>query len=244
MAQKLLPSGIIKTLARLSQRIEERFPDANLVVVARDLEGVANLTARRARALGRPNFLLRVFVFMVIAVGLAAQYFAFRFFLPDLATIDPGNPEVLQALEAMVNLLILAGAAIWFLLSLEEKEKRRFVLKHLHELRSFAHVIDMHQLTKDPVTLSGRATRTASSPERGMSRYEIARYLDYCAEMLSITGKLAALYGEQTHDTEITGAVNDVEDLTAGIARKVWQKIVMLDDALDDAPAAEAAAEG
>ena len=63
-----------------------------------------------------------------------------------------------------------------------------------------------------------------------MTPFELARYLDYCAEMLSLTGKLAALYGERTNDPEITGAVNDIENLTANIARKIWQKIMMLDN--------------
>ena len=63
-----------------------------------------------------------------------------------------------------------------------------------------------------------------------MTPFELARYLDYSAEMLSLTGKLAALYGERTNDPEINATVNDVETLTAGIARKIWQKIMMLDN--------------
>ena len=37
-----------------------------------------------------------------------------------------------------------------FLFSLEGRLKRRTALRMLHRLRSIAHVVDMHQLTKDP----------------------------------------------------------------------------------------------
>jgi hypothetical protein len=60
---------------------------------------------------------------------------------------------LIQTLEAVVNLLILFGGAVWFLITLEERVKRRRTLEALHQLRSLAHVIDMHQLTKDPTTL-------------------------------------------------------------------------------------------
>ena len=33
-----------------------------------------------------------------------------------------------------------------------------------------------------------------------MSEFELMRYLDYCSEMLSLTGKLAALYMQNMRD--------------------------------------------
>ena len=72
--------------------------------------------------------------------------------------------ELVQGLEAAVNLLILFGGAIWFILTLEEREKRQRALDSLHRLRQLAHVIDMHQLTKDPSTLASISARP--SPRR------------------------------------------------------------------------------
>jgi hypothetical protein len=133
----------------------------------------------------------------------------------------------------VINLLILLGAGIWFFMTLEQRLKRGRVLEDLHQLRAFAHVVDMHQLTKDPTTILSRGATTASSPKREMSRFQLTRYLEYCAEMLSLIGKLAALYGERTPDTEVLGAVNDVEDLCTSLGRKIWQKITIL-SALED----------
>ena len=66
-------------------------------------------------------------------------------------------------------------------------------MRALHERRSIAPVIDMHQLTKDPEHLLAPTMGTASSPKREMTRFGLARYLDCCSEMLSIASKVAAL---------------------------------------------------
>ena len=230
MSQQLVAEKIIKTLAVLNTRINERFPEAGLVQVCSDLLATAEQTARRAKQAGRPNFLLRFLVFVVLAITIPLMVFAVYSLHPEDLFNDASTAEVTQALESIVNLFILAGALIWYFISREAQQKRRFVLKHLYELRSIAHIIDMHQLTKDPISLSKRAVPTRSSPTREYTSFELARYLDYCSEMLSITGKLAALYGEQTNDTEVIGAVNDIEILTAGIGRKIWQKIMIISD--------------
>ena len=55
------------------------------------------------------------------------------------------------------------------------------------------------------------------------------RYLDYCSEMLSLTGKIAALYVQQFDDSVSLVAVSEVEQLTTGLNNKIWQKIMILD---------------
>lgn len=152
---------------------------------------------------------------------------------------DMTTTEMLQSLEASVNLLILFGGAVWFTLTLEERFKRRRVLDALHRLRALAHVIDMHQLTKDP-TFIFDVRETAASPQRLMNRFELNRYLDYCSEMLAVIGKLAALYGERVRDGVVIEAVNDIENLTTSLGRKIWQKITVL-GVLDETPQQAAA---
>ena len=104
--------------------------------------------------------------------------------------------SVLQGIEAAANLIVLMGAGVFFLSRIEERLKRRGALKALHELRSIVHVIDMHQLTKDPSAVVSIAGKTASSPARTLSRIEVTRYLDYCSEMLSLTSKVAVLFAQ------------------------------------------------
>ncbi|MBL8548599.1 MAG: hypothetical protein JNJ73_01335 [Hyphomonadaceae bacterium] len=221
----LAPDKIVETLERLHARIKERFPDAGLEKVSADVTELARTTAARAAQLARPFLWLRLLLIALVIAGLAAQIYAARFLHVSSAAVDA--PEFMQGLESAVNLLILFGGAVWFLLTLEERIKRGRALAALHELRSLAHVIDMHQLTKDPTLVVG-GNRTAASPVREMSQFELTRYLDYCAEMLALIGKLAALYGERLRDPVIVEAVNDIENLTANLGRKIWQKITII----------------
>jgi hypothetical protein len=135
---------------------------------------------------------------------------------------------LVQGLEAALNITILLGAAALFLATVEVRIKRKRALKAIHELRALAHVIDMHQLTKDPERLRTHAQETASSPKRTLRGSELIRYLDYCSEMLSLIGKLAALYVQKFDDSVALVAVNEVEELTTGLSRKIWQKIMIL----------------
>jgi hypothetical protein len=222
----LAADKIVNTLDRLHTRIFERFPESGLAKVSADLTDVAKTAAARAAALARPYVWLRAGVLALIVGGVAAQIFAAGFLRVRSDALDA--PGLVQGLESAVNLLILFGGAAWFLVTLEERLKRARALAALHELRSLAHVIDMHQLTKDPTLVLGGATRTASSPAREMSEFELTRYLDYCAEMLALIGKLAALYAERLRDPVIIEAVNDIENLTANLGRKIWQKIMII----------------
>ena len=52
--------------------------------------------------------------------------------------------------ETAISDLVYASIAIFFLWALPERLQRSKLLNLLHQLRSTAHVIDMHQLTKDP----------------------------------------------------------------------------------------------
>ena len=104
-------------------------------------------------------------MFALVAAGVAAQIVAARFV--RLESIATDTPALVEGLESAVNLLILFGGAVWFLITLEERLKRARVLKALHELRSLAHVVDMHQLTKDPRWCSG--ARSPPPPHRRAS---------------------------------------------------------------------------
>jgi hypothetical protein len=134
--------------------------------------------------------------------------------------------DLVQAAESSVNDLIFIGAAIYFLFRTETIIKRKRALKDLHELRTIAHVIDMHQLTKDPKSLNANGTQ--HSPKREMNNYELSRYLDYCSEMLSLTSKVSALYANDYNDEVVLNTINEIEDLTTSLSGKVWQKIMII----------------
>jgi hypothetical protein len=226
---RLSARSIVETVERLRARIAERFPASGLAVVCADLVETARATSDRVRALSRPYFGLRSLALLAIVIGIASQIYVAD--IIDWRTVlrraDPVG--ITQGLDSVVNLLLLAFGAIWFVLTLETRLKRRRVLRRLYELRSFAHVVDMHQLTKDPTLLLGSGQKkTTSSPPRQMSEFELSRYLDYCSEMLALIAKLAALYAEQIQDPAVISAVNEMEELTSDLGRKIWQKIMII----------------
>lgn len=47
--------------------------------------------------------------------------------------------------------------------------------------------------------------------------------------MLSLSGKVAALYVQYLDDPVVLSTVTEVETLATGISGKIWQKIVILD---------------
>jgi hypothetical protein len=72
-----------------------------------------------------------------------------------------------------------------------------------------------------PTIVLKDARLTAASPKRSMTQFELNRYLDYCAEMLALIGKLAALYGDHVRDGVVIDAVNDIENFTSSLGRKI-----------------------
>jgi hypothetical protein len=222
------PARVVATFEQLRARVEERFPGSGLGRVCGDLVLVARDTAGRARRLARPYLGLRLLACLTVLAAVAAQVYAAGLVNWSMIGRTADAVGMAEGLSAAVNLALLAFGALWFLITAEQRLKRRRILNGLYELRAFAHVIDMHQLTKDPTVILADGAPTASSPQRRMSEFQLSRYLDYCAEMLALTAKLAALYANHSHDSVIIDAVNDVENLTSNLGRKIWQKIMIL----------------
>ncbi len=223
---ELNPDKILLTLDTLSQRIEDRFPQSGLSRVCRNLVEIGQQAKARALWIAKPIVGLRIGVGVLIAIILAGLIETFMQIGMPTSGLELG--ELIQISEAGLNNVVLIGAAIFFLLTLETRIKRRRALKSLHELRAIAHIIDMHQLTKDPERLSSFWTDSERSPKRTMGHFELNRYLDYCSEMLALVGKLAALYVQNFPDSVALASVNEIETLASGLSRKIMQKLMIL----------------
>lgn len=220
------PNKTIETIETLYKRIDERFPSSGLAGVCKKLCVTASTTKERAEMIAAPNYMLRLLVGLVVFC--ATLILVYSISLMDIEIRDIGGAELVQVTEAAINDIVLIGAALFFLITVEIRVKRSRTLEALHELRTISHVIDMHQLTKDPSRLRANLVLTHSSPVDKMSAYELMRYLDYCSEMLSLTGKVAALYVQNFRDPLVLSSVNEIEHLTTSLSRKIWQKIMIL----------------
>lgn len=222
---RLDAAEVERTLHRLSERIAARFPDRNLALVAAEVARAAREAARpRPRWLGA----LRAASFALMAVlGVLAPVLVVSLVVGGLRDSAP-TAEWLAIGESAINDLVFAGVAIIFLWALPARIQRDADLRTLHRLRSLAHVVDVHQLTKDPDRFLPGFQETASSTHHGLDPAQLSRYLDYCSELLSLIGKVAAIVAESNTDATVLSGVQGVEDMTNGLSRKIWQKIALL----------------
>lgn len=228
--RELDPQRIIETSVLLQRRVEERFAGSGLSRIAREVTDVAKAANQVSSWLARPIMWVRAAVALAVAVLGFLVFMALRVVNMDMTGV--GFSETAQGVEAAVNNLVFVAIAIYFLLGVEARIKRARALKELHVLRSLAHVVDMHQLTKDPERLAhgdGSGDDTASSPKRDLTPFQLTRYLDYSTELLAILSKVAAIYVQRFNDADTVRAAGDIEDLTVGLSRNIWQKIMILD---------------
>ncbi|MDE9366672.1 hypothetical protein PZ938_13745 [Luteipulveratus sp. YIM 133132] len=226
---RLQAEAVRATVLRLQARIVARFPDRNLRNVAGELvEVVDRVAAGSVQSRRRVDAVRRVYR---VAMAVVVMGTAVALFLALRGTVDQSPQrswEWLPLIESTINDLVFAGVAVFFLSATPARIERGAILEQLHRLRSLAHVIDMHQLTKDPERLRSDFRPTDESVEVDMDAAALVAYLDYCSEMLSLVGKAAALCAEDTTDGVVLDTVSTIEQLTTGMSRKIWQKISLL----------------
>ena len=222
----LIPEKIQNTIENLHQRISDRFPNSGLAEVCRTLIGISKETKKTLEWIHKPNYIRRaaVYVFILLLILIVILSLT-RLNIP---TDGLNIAEFIQMIEAALEGLVMIVAGIIFLATFETRTKRKRIIRALNHLRCLAHIIDAHQLTKDPDGIARLSVPTPHSPMRTLSSYELTRYLDYCTEMLSLIGKLGFLYIQDFDDPLANNAVNDLEDLATELSQKIWQKIMIL----------------
>ena len=225
-------AAVAMTIERLEGRLARHFPESNLRRVARELLDVARDAPQRIREIRRRSVFRRVVSWLMCAAILAI--------LGTMPfTLRPGHvdtlAEAISVIEAALSASFFIGATLIFLLTWESRMRQRRTMEAVHELRALAHVVDMHQLTKDPPLVI--RDDPASAAEQEYTRVQLQRYLDACSDMLALISKVAVLYAQDTTDPAAMGLIDDIEDLTNGMSRKIWQKISMLERGAHPAPA-------
>ncbi|CAN5875297.1 hypothetical protein BH10ACT9_BH10ACT9_51240 [soil metagenome] len=217
------------TVAQLERRIFARFGERGLTKASRDLgqlvARVRDEASQSRHRLRRTTVTARIASVVIVAATLVALAFGLRTaVLHGLAHTSDWVPLV----ESVINDLVFAAIAVVFLWAFPERLERRSLLRLLHRLRSLAHVIDMHQLSKDPEQANPTYTATAQSVMHGLDADQLHHYLNYCSEMLSLTAKTAALCAEHSTDSVVLQTVSTIETLTTELSNKIWQKISLL----------------
>lgn len=227
MAYERLESvHVLTTVGRLEERIAARFPDRSLVRLTGELSRViardSGVNTRLLRRLAWTRLVSRVLMAIVVVGALGVFVWALRSAFVDGSLDGAGW---LGLVDNGVNDLVFAGLAVFFLYSIPERLMRTRALRTLHRLRSLAHIIDMHQLVKDPERLRDGYVRTSASVDVDLDAEQLVIYLEYCSELLALVGKTAALCAEDSQDAVVLDTTSDIEALTVDISRKIWQKI-------------------
>jgi hypothetical protein len=226
MYVSLDPDKIIKSSAGLLGRIEDTFLASGLKKVCLELLEIAVNSRKTAYQITKPHIPLRIAISIVIISFIAGSIWLWMD--SHLEFKKTAFTEFIQTFEAFLNIIVFCGIALLTLITTGTRIKRRYALKAFHQLRALAHVIDMHQLTKDPQIILIDPKVTQSTPTDTMTSYELLRYLDFCCDMLSLIAKMAALYIQNFDDPVVLSSVNDVESLTTGLSTKIWQKIQII----------------
>ena len=230
--RRLDAEHLVTSLTQLDGRIRDRFPNAGLARVCQDLITITRDNSRRAAAIGRRDGWLWLGIIAVIGIAAAVLVQLLR--LVDFTKSSPDSVYTLvQGIDAVIHIVFVIAGAIFFLVTVEDRLKRQRALRALAELRSIIHVIDMHQLTKEPAAILTGGAPTPNSPRRTLTPFQLGRYLDYCSEMLSLVAKVAVLYAQSLPDAVLVDAVSDIERLTGNLSHQIWQKIVLLHSSPD-----------
>ena len=217
------------TVAQLERRIHARFGERGLTKAVRDLGQLVTLVRAEADH-SRTRLRTRTRICRTVGVvTTGATLFVLIVSLRSAVTDGLARPvDWVPLIESVINDLVFAAIAVLFLWAIPERLERRSLLGLLHRLRSLSHVIDMHQLSKDPEQVTANYVPTQESTRHGLGADQLHHYLNYCSEMLSLTAKTAALCGEHTADSVVPDTISTIETLTTELSNKIWQKISLL----------------
>jgi hypothetical protein len=224
MKAQIRKEKLSETVKKINAQIEERFPGAGLSKLATEIAEAIDDAGKRAEAISRPHIWLRVGLGLLVLIAVGGMVAYFR----DGMEQKPAWQIVVEFLDATKGSTALIVAAVVFLYTLEPRFKRRRALRALHELRGLAHLIDMHQLSKNPTDI-GRPVVSLVVAGRPLDAESMRLYLHYCTELLAVVSKIGQLYVQDFPDSEALAAVNQFENLATGLSSKIWQKLMILD---------------
>jgi hypothetical protein len=208
MEQNLDPQKLIKTSASLAEWIKTEFPHAHLAKVAEEVQVFSKEAVAKAAKIREPIWLLRLGVWGLIALALAAALHQ---------VITHPLDQILRFLDDTKGAAVYIVGFIAVLIGLEVRWKRRRALTAVHQLRALSHIIDMHQLAKDQAIAQFRDEES-----------KMQEYLHACTALLALVSKIGQLYVDHFPDSVATSAVNDFEMITTGLSNKIWMKILSM----------------
>ncbi len=214
------PARIIETAENLVQQIGQRLPRSNLASIAAELARIARDTDQRVHQAHRPILAIRFASVTAIVTSLLGLWYLLHHIHTrwEFGTVT----DLFEAADAGFNLLVLLAGALWFLITLEARIKRKKVLQSIQELRELIHVIDATQLYYTPELYN----HDAASPRTPWIFDHT--YLLFCTQMFAVISNLAALYTRDEAGDSIMRAASHLEMLANALSHKLYSKAEMV----------------
>lgn len=220
---------VLAAVTDLRDRISAQFADHGLARVAGSLVDLVDRASQQTRAthrrVARTRVVAHTGAVLALLVMLGVLALALRRTLAD----TPGDLITwIPLVESTINNVVFVAIAVVFLWAVPERRERAGLLALLHELRSMAHVVDMHQVTKGTQWIRPGSESPPQDQPRQLSRVELHAYLGYCTELLSLVAKTAALCAERSSDARVLDTVSDIETLSTELSSTISQKVMLL----------------
>ncbi|HZV20207.1 MAG TPA: hypothetical protein VE986_01540, partial [Hyphomicrobiales bacterium] len=162
--KRLQGKNLFEAAIELSERISGEFPARGLTQEARELAKDAKSFVAEAESLSRKGasyYAIRV----LVALGFGLWIGTTSLVLLRIWSLVQKKPESLdlfqsmQGIDAGIHIAVSAALAIFFTATLERRRKRRIAFNGLNSLLNFAHVVDSHQIDKDPTAFASGLPR-------------------------------------------------------------------------------------
>lgn len=226
LPERLDAVRLVAMIESRAQRVRESFPGSGLSILADKIAALAESSAVAAARIVQPHWLLRLTtVGVLLAIVIAGAVIADITINTVMRTgrIDDLSRYGIALPIGLASSLGSLPVLCFWVLGLEDRWKQAIALRELHRLRCVVHVIDMHQINK--ASSSAMIGDPALGEIRQMRTDELARYLETCADLVSLAGKIAVLYVLSPRHNLVLAAVSDIEQATTGLSIKIWQKI-------------------
>ncbi len=96
----------------LRLRMNDRFPDSNLLKVSEELEGFSKKTEDNIYNLNKPYIYFRIFFILLVIVSVAAIIYTLS--LVSVNKQDLNLQNIISTSEAFLNEAVMIGAAFYF----------------------------------------------------------------------------------------------------------------------------------
>ena len=213
--------GYQVTLAfeNLQNQISKTFPESGLIHTLEDLTSAskeATAISEKKSVVWKLSWPVAILIPTIVFVSVLWLFF-------DKNAPINGFDDV----DGVLNLIFLC-VMIGYLIRQAFKSVRRIsAMKQLHKIRSLIHMLDMKQQNK-------KYHNKCLTNKRPLTTSQNIMYLDDCSQALSLAGKIAALLIEGHNDTIVIATVNEIDSLCNGISAKIWQKISVLQNHVNE----------